>query len=251
MKRAWKLLKACNTLNNPSSIMISRIMEYITYIMLIMSIQAIIEMIVGNTIDIMNYNKVISYISTIMIILIMRSVNTTFSVDRRLGTKKDLSAITMHLPVSKMDFVLAQYMENLYLYFPAFLLIVGIIVANILLPHPILLQFEVGFIVLIFSFTYVVSALGSGILTFYYLDPRVREAGYLVPIVIWFAVFLFTQGDRWLFIIQIIEQHQGCLWFKWICDLSQTKGLILFFISVMLGYFNYVRIPKMLEGRNT
>ena len=116
MKRAWKLLKACNTLNNPSSIMISRIMEYITYIMLIMSIQAIIEIIVGNTIDIMNYNKVISYISTIMIILIMRSVNTTFSVDRRLGTKKDLSAITMHLPVSKMDFVLAQYMENLYLY---------------------------------------------------------------------------------------------------------------------------------------
>lgn len=231
--------------------MISRIMEYITYIMLIMSAQTIIEMIAGNKIDIMSHNKVISYISTIMIILILRSINTSFSVDRSLGTKKDLSAITMHLPVSKMDFVLAQYMENLYLYFPVFLLIVGIIVANILLPYPTLLQFEVGFIILIFSFTYVVSALGRGILTFCYLDPRVREVGYLLLIVIWFVIFLFTQGDRWSFIIQIIEQYQEALWFKWICDLSQIKGLILFFISVMLGYFNYVKIPKILEGRNT
>lgn len=231
--------------------MISRIMEYITYIMLIMSAQTIIEMIAGNKIDIMSHNKVISYISTIMIILILRSINTSFSVDRRLGTKKDLSAVTMHLPVSKMDFVLAQYMENLYLYFPAFLLILGIIVANILLPYPTLLRFEGGFIILIFSFTYVVSALGRGILTFYYLDPRVREVGYLLLIVIWFVIFLFTQGDRWSFIIQIIEQYQEALWFKWICDLSQIKGLILFFISVMLGYFNYVKIPKTLEGRNT
>lgn len=231
--------------------MISRIMEYITYIMLIMSAQTIIEMIAGNKIDIMSHNKVISYISTIMIILILRSINTSFSVDRRLGTKKDLSAVTMHLPVSKMDFVLAQYMENLYLYFPAFLLILGIIVANILLPYPTLLRFEGGFIILIFSFTYVVSALERGILTFGYLDPRVREVGYLLLIVIWFVIFLFTQGDRWSFIIQIIEQHQEALWFKWICDLSQIKGLILFFISVMLGYFNYVKIPKILEGRNT
>lgn len=251
MKRAWKLLKACNTLNNPSSIMISRIMEYITYIMLIMSAQTIIEMLIQNKIDIISHNKVISYISTIMIILILRSINTRFSVDRRLGTKKDLSAITIHLPVSKMDFVLAQYMENLYLYFPVFLLIIGIIVANILLPHSKLLQFEIGFIILIFSFTYVISALGRGLLTFYYLDPRVRESGYLLLIVIWFMVFLFAQGDRWSFIIQVIEQRQECLWFKWTCSLSQIKGLILVFISVVLGYFNYVKVPKILEGRNT
>lgn len=231
--------------------MISRIMRYITYIMLIMTAQTMIHMLYKNTLDLVNYKKSLSYISTIMIILVMGSVNTIFSVDRRQGTKKNLSAITMHLPVSKMDFVLAQYMENLYLYLPAFLLIIGIIIFNMIVPHPLLLQFEVGVIILTFSITYVVSALGKGLLTYYYLDPRLRELGYLIFIIIWFVVFLFTQGDRWVLIAQMIEQHMESSWFKWICDLSQIKGLILFLISVMLGYFNYVRIPKILEGRST
>lgn len=250
MKRACKLLKACRALNNSSTIMISRILCYLTYIMIIMGIETIVMMVIKNELNVFYYNKSLSYISTVMIVLIMRSINTNFSVDRRIGTKKDLRAMTIHLPISKKDYILAQYIENLYLYAPAYILVMGLIIFNMIMKHPLLYQFEVGIIILTFTLTYIVNAVGKATLTIYYLDPRIREVGYIILVTIWISLFLFTQSNRIQMLVGIVESYREEMWFRCICRLSQTSGCVLCLISLAIGYFCYVRMPERLERRN-
>lgn len=249
MKRAWRLLKACRQLNNTPTAIIARMSYIIVYMIFFSYIASKIMLIVSKRIYELNTEKNLSSFSIVIVLLIIKNIYTGFFEDKRESTKNNLRALTMHLPVSKNDFILAQYIGSICLFLPAFIFMLSLIIFSIIGEKSLMYQFELGMVLLGFGLTYSIVSLEKGLLTYYYLDPRIREVSYLAITFLWMMANYFIEIKKIGQAEKILNDNQGQLWFQGICSLGGVNGIVLILFIIMIGYWCQMRLPIMLERR--
>ena len=182
-----------------------------------------------------------------MTLLIIRNINLGFFEDKRGRTKNNLRRLIIHLPLSKKDFIYAQYMSSLQLFFPAFVLVILSMLFNIIEEVAIRHQFELGIMIIGVCMTYVLISLEKGILTYRYIDPRVREIGYLLLTALWIILNYISDAHPTNFIDEIINNGIGAIWFNSICSMGGRNGIYLIALALLVGHFCHMRLPMLIE----
>jgi len=249
MKRARKLLKAYSDLHNSPTAMISRISYVIVYIIALTTVGSSLFALLFRQMNEINNGNNLSGFSMMMVLLIIRNVYMGFFEDKRASTKNNLRALTMHLPISKKDFVLAQYIGSIYLFLPAFFVMVCLIIFSMIAEKSLLYQFELGTVLIAFGITYSATSLEKGMLTYYYLDPRIRELVYSVGTIFWMILNYIIEVEETGQLASIINIGQEPLWFQGICHLGGLYGLPMIGLILFIGYWCQMRLPLILERR--
>ena len=249
MQRAKKLLKACNTLNNTHKSIISNVLRCI---ILILTAGCIISNICAfyKQDDSLIYSTTnFSSMSMVIMLLTIRSIYTGFLEDKREGTKNNLRALTVHLPISKQEFILAQFLGNMYVYLPAFLLVSCLLTFNILTGKNEDYTFFLGNMVVGFSVTYVLVSLEKGLCTYYYINPRIREILYTIFTFIWMGVACYIQLEDSNLLRHIVYQKLGGLWIRDLSSLGRLGGFVCLGLAFIGGYLLSVKLPLYIERR--
>ncbi len=247
MRRAKKLLKACKVLNNTPTSVISYVSGIAIYVVVAICFINLILTMVFSREKIISLTEQISYLSIIIVLLIIRNIYTGFFQDKRKGTRKNLLELMIHLPVSKKDFILAQYINSLELFLPAFIFIIILIGFNLLTETMIREQFELGAMILGFGITYILISLEKGLLIYYYVDPRIREFGYLLLTFVWIGINYILEANPNHLIDEILNNGIGEMWFEAISSMSGIGGLVLLIIVLGIGHFCHTKLPEALE----
>lgn len=196
-----------------------------------------------------NTHSNINYLSMIIVLLIIRSIYTGFFEDRRKGTKNNLRELTLHLPISRKDFILAQYIGNLYLFAPAFILTICLIIFNLLGQANEVYRFNLGVIIVFFNITYLMTCLEKGLLTCCYMDPRIRETAYLALTFAWMGVnYIMESGDNQFLYKMIMGYQKECL-LHIFRNFGGVGGILLTIAVLVGGYLSSVKLPVILERR--
>ena len=227
--------------------MISYISGLSIYVTMFICLVNMVIAILFHGIEMINLAEQISYFSIIMILLIIRNIYTGFFEDKRKSTKNNLRALTMHLPVSKKDFILAQYINSIQLFLPAFIFLMILIVFNRMTQSTLQCQFQLGSVILIFALTYILISLEKGIFTYYYIDPRLREISYWILAIIWGWIDYILEMRSGNFIDEIVNNGIGKQWFIVICSFGELKGIFLMIVTFIGGYFCHVKLSEELE----
>lgn len=249
MQRARRLLRAYSILNNTPTFVVSHMSGVVIYIVGIACVLINLVGILIHESQYVNNHSNLSYLSIIIVLLIIRSIYTGFFEDRRKGTKNNLRELTIHLPISRKDFILAQYIGSLYLFAPAFILTICLIMFNLLAQANDVYRFNLGVIILFFNITYSVICLEKGILTCCYIDPRIREMAYLSLTFAWMGVnYMMESGDNQILFKMIVEYHEQ-LWLHIFCNFGGMGGILLTIVALVGGYLSSVKLPAILERR--
>lgn len=247
MKRARKLLKAYKILNNRPTYIIAYISGIAIYITLgICLINLILTIILGGN-KIMDLSNQLFYLSIVMVLLIIRSIYLSFFEDKRKGTKSNLRELTIHLPLNKKEFILASYMSSLQIFLPAFIFVVILIIFNGITENSMRYQFQLGMMILGFGITYIFISLEKGILTYYYMDPRIRELGYTVLAFIWIGTSYLSDDCFTSLIGKMNHSSRGKHLLDVICSISGVNGMLYIIVLLLIGYFCHMRLPQILE----
>lgn len=249
MKRAWRLLKACRELNNTPTAIIADMSYIIVCVIFFTYLASKIMLILSSRVYELNTGKNLSSFSMMIVLLIIKNIYTGFFEDKRESTKNNLRALTIHLPISKKDFILAQYIGSIYLFLPAFIFMLSLIILSIVGEKSLIYQFELGTVLLGFGLTYSIVSLEKGLLTYYYLDPRIREVSYLAITLLWMMVNYFIEVEETGQVARIVDCKQGRLWFQGICSLGGVNSVFLMLFIILIGYWCQMRLPIMLERR--
>lgn len=249
MKRARRLLEAYNELNNAPTSVISHMSLVVIYIIVLSCLYSRLIAVVLRKMDEVNTSQNLAYFNMVVVLLVIRSIYTGFFEDKREGTKNSLKALTIHLPISKKDFIWAQYIGSLYVFLPAFILLISLIVLNHVGNREGAYQLGLGIITGVFGLTYCIMSLEKGLFNYYYIDPRFREAGYLIITFIWMAMNYFIGLETSNKLEWMISQYPKSLWIKGMCGLSGGLGIIFIIIMLIIGYFFQMKLPIILERR--
>lgn len=249
MKRAKRLLKAYNELNNAPTSIISHMSLVVIYIIVLSCLYSRLIAVLLHKIDEINTSQNLGYFNMVVVLLIMRSMHTGFFEDKRKGTKNSLRALTIHLPISRKDFMLAQYIGSVSVFLPAFILLISLLVLNTIGIKDIAYQFGLGMITGVFGLTYCLISLEKGLLNYYYIDPRFREVGYLMVAFLWMCINYYIELEDTSRFQVMIDQYQDAVWFKWISCLSGMEGMISMIVILLIGYYCQMRLPIILERR--
>jgi len=249
MQRARKLLKACNTLNNTPISVISNVLGVIVFILtgacVISNIYACYKQenpLIWSTTD-------LSSMSMVIMLSIMRSIYTGFFEDKREGTKNNLRALTIHLPISKKEFILAQFLGDMYLYLPAFVLVSCLLTFNILGDKGEQYTFLLGGMVACFWITYILFSLEKGLCTYYYINPRIREIIYTVFTFMWIGIGYYIESENSNLLVDMVYQNKGTLWVRGISLLGRLGGFLCLGLAFIGGYLLSVKLPLYIERR--
>lgn len=250
MQRARRLLKACRILNNTPTAIISHMSCIVIYIIVCTCILMNIAGALLQNPKLASDKQNLSYLSVVIVLLTIRSIYTGFFEDKRQGTKNSLRALTIHLPISKRDFIMAQYIGNLYLFIPAYIMIAFFEISNSINPREMIYQFLYGMVIIGFNLTYCLISLEKGILNYYYVDPRLREAMYLCLTFLWMGINYMIESKGIDSLIKVVlEGRENKLWVLGICKLGQAWGLILVAAALLIGYLCSAKLPVKLERR--
>lgn len=247
MRRAKKLLKACKVLNNTPTSVIAEISSIVAYISIIAYLLPNIVVLIFPMKLQDNLPDQLFYFSMVMMMLIMKSIYTSFFTDRRKGTKNNLRELTIHLPLSKKDFVMAHYIRSLEIFFPAFIFLIVAIALNILLDSNLRCEIQLGIMILGFCISYILISLEKGICTYYYVDPRIREVSYMLLAFVWVGIEELLTESLTLYIDKMILSDRGKNCLEFVCSMGELKGIVLILGVVILGYFCQVKLPERLE----
>lgn len=249
MQRARKLLKACNTLSNTPRSIISNVLGIITIIL-------VGGCIVGNIYGFYKpanewiYSTTnLSSASMVVMLLTIRSIYTVFFEDKRKGTKNNLRALTVHLPINKQEFILAQFLGDMYVYLPAFVLVSCLITFNVLGRKNVQYTFLLGGIVACFSITYILLSLEKGLCLCYYINPRIREIIYTLFTFIWMGIGYSIEIENSSFLLQIVYQDKSMFWVEGISLLGRLGGFLCLGLAFIGGYILSVKLPLYIERR--
>lgn len=244
MRRARKLLSACSKITNTPTVIISQLSAIV--------IDVLVLFCILSNLFIKGYTRAdeasnLSIISMIGVFLCIRSIYTVFFEDKRQGTKNSLKALTVHLPINKKDFILAQYLENIYLFLPAFILMTVLIFLNIAQIHTSWYSCLLGVMNILFCITYCLISLEKGLLIHYYVDPRIREIIYIAGAFIWLGINYLLEHDNKDVLWQILSINDSTQTIKLINKLGQGIGFICLILAFIVGYLLGVTLPVVLE----
>ncbi len=249
MQRARKLLKACNTLNNTHRSIISNVLRVIVLILIggyvISNIYAYYKQDDSLIYSTTNFSSM----SMVIMLLIIRSIYTGFLEDKRESTKNNLRALTVHLPISKQEFIEAQFLGNMYAYLPAFVLVSALLTFNILGGKNEDYTFLLGGMVASFSLTYLILSLEKGICTYYYINPRIREMIYIIFTFMWMGIAYYIELENGNSLVHIMYQKEGTLWIRCISSLGRFSGFLCLGLAFIGGYLLNVKLPLYIERR--
>lgn len=249
MQRARKLLKACNTLSSPPISSISHILGIIT---LILAAGCIFNNIYGfytHNIERICSITNLSSMSRVIMLLTIRSIYTGFFEDKRQGTKNSLRALTVHLPISKQEFILAQFLGNVYVYLPAFVLASCLIIFNALKGMSIQYTFLLGVIVACFSATYILLSLEKGLCTYYYINPRIREIIYISLTFTWIGIGYYIEVGNGNLLWRAVYQNKQIFGVRGISWFGGLGGFLCLGLAFIGGYILSVKLPLYIERR--
>ena len=250
MQRARRLLKACRILNNTPTSIISHMSCIVVYIIVCICILLNIAGIFFQDPKFTNDRQNLSYLSVVVVLLTIRSIYTGFFEDKRQGTKNSLKALTVHLPINKRDYIMAQYIGNLYLFIPAYIMVAFFEISNSINQQEVMYQFLYGMIIIGFNITYCLISLEKGMLNYYYVDPRFREAAYLCLTFLWMWInYLVESSGIDTIVNALLVGKENELWFMIVCKLGQAWGLILVAVALFMGYLCSAKLPVRLERR--
>lgn len=249
MRRARKLLKACKTLSNTPMSIISHILGMVVILLAGGCIFTNIYGFYKSGNEWGHTTDNLLAMSIIIMLLTIRSIYTGFFEDKRQGTKNNLRALTVHLPISKQDFILAQFLGNMYVYLPAFIVASCLIVFNILQDINVQYTFLLGSIVACFSMTYILFSLEKGLCTYYYLNPRIREIIYTLFTFIWMSISYYIESQNSNNLWAIAYDNRKLFWVRGISSFGRLGGFLCLGLSFIGGYILSVRLPAYIERR--
>lgn len=247
MKRARKLLRAYRELNNNMSATVSNIsvigvlcMVSIGFLTNIYGLLAQDQRFQGNTSTIID-------IGIVIMLLIICSIYMGYFEDRRDGTKNNLKELTMQLPVSRKEMLMAQYIGMLCVFSPIFLLFIFLNILNIMQENSFYYSFLLGVQVIGYSLTFCIISAERGIFNVYYIDPRIRECVYAVIAILWMIESYSIQKEEPLNLQQQIEVYGLTGPVTWIEYMGYVGGILLLMIVVVIGYLLSVKLPLKIE----
>lgn len=249
MQRARKLLKACKILSNAPMSIISHILGMVVLVLAGGCLFTNIYGFYKSGKEWSHTTDNLLAMSIIIMLLTIRSIYTGFFEDKRQGTKNNLRALTAHLPISKQDFILAQFLGNMYVYLPAFIVASCLIVFNILQSINAQYTFLLGSIVACFSITYILFSLEKGLCTYYYLNPRIREIVYTFFTFIWMSISYYIESQNINNLWSMMYEDRKLLWVRGISSLGRLGGLLCLGLAFIGGYILSVKLPGYIERR--
>lgn len=191
----------------------------------------------------------LSSMSRVIMLLTIRSIYTGFFEDKRQGTKNNLRALTVHLPISKQEFILAQFLGNVYVYLPAFVLACCLITFNALEGMSIQYTFLLGVIVACFSATYILFSLEKGLCTYYYINPRIREVIYTLLTFTWIGIGYYIELENGNLLWRTVYQNKKIFWVKGVSWFGGLGGFLCLALAFIGGYILSVKLPLYIERR--
>lgn len=191
----------------------------------------------------------LSSMSRVIMLLTIRSIYTGFFEDKREGTKNNLRALTVHLPISKQEFILAQFLGNVYVYLPAFVLASCLITFNALGGMSIQYTFLLGVIVACFSATYILFSLEKGLCTYYYINPRIREVIYTLVTFTWIGIGYYIELENGNLLWRTVYQNKKIFWVKGVSWFGGLGGFLCLALAFIGGYILSVKLPLYIERR--